>query len=340
MKPLRWCLCSVLLVTTLTSSSQSSENLRSGTRRGQSQAPLSRSNVAQEPNLQSLRTGHLSRPPVWPAARPEDDTPGLEGMSPVRLEMGPMENARAREGGRGGYRGASHMKDNHSPGGGFPRHGRRQGHQLEHRRHGRRDKTRQKGLGSLMKGVGGPDHNPFTLTPNHDPATPAGVPSPTFRIPVATATNEHPPTLPPAATKPQAERERGQGEVLPTLDMAMFDWTDYEDMRPVENWPSNKKKDKRRSKNLSSTNMTVGGDVIEPCDHHLDCLPGSCCDLRQHECKPHNRGLNNKCYDDCMCEEGLRCYAKFHRKRRVTRRRGRCVEPESADSDEGAFITI
>lgn len=31
---------------------------------------------------------------------------------------------------------------------------------------------------------------------------------------------------------------------------------------------------------------------------------GSCCDLRLHECKPHNRGLNNKCYDDCMCEEG------------------------------------
>lgn len=33
-------------------------------------------------------------------------------------------------------------------------------------------------------------------------------------------------------------------------------------------------------------------------------LIGSCCDLREHECKPHNRGLNNKCYDDCMCEEG------------------------------------
>lgn len=33
-------------------------------------------------------------------------------------------------------------------------------------------------------------------------------------------------------------------------------------------------------------------------------VKGSCCDLRQHECKPHNRGLNNKCYDDCMCEEG------------------------------------
>lgn len=122
--------------------------------------------------------------------------------------------------------------------------------------------------------------------------------------------------------------------------------------------------DKRRSKNLSSGNVTVDTDAIEPCDHHLDCLPGqwlncrtsttlltpdpwpltaqvmvsrrivmikamwqvkhlflnlqlevtwflppsppigSCCDLRQHECKPHNRGLNNKCYDDCMCEEG------------------------------------
>lgn len=37
---------------------------------------------------------------------------------------------------------------------------------------------------------------------------------------------------------------------------------------------------------------------------------------------------------------GLRCYAKFHRKRRVTRRRGRCVEPESANSNQGSFITI
>ncbi|XP_027023610.1 draxin-A-like isoform X3 [Tachysurus fulvidraco] len=98
--------------------------------------------------------------------------------------------------------------------------------------------------------------------------------------------------------------------------------------------------DKRRSKNMSSGNATVAADDVEPCDHHLDCLPGSCCDLRHHECSPHNRGLNNKCYDDCMCKEGLRCYAKFHRKRRVTRKRGRCVEPESANNDQGAFITI
>lgn len=33
-------------------------------------------------------------------------------------------------------------------------------------------------------------------------------------------------------------------------------------------------------------------------------LAGCCCDLREHLCKPHNRGLNNKCYDDCMCTEG------------------------------------
>uniref|UniRef100_A0A672Z8H8 Dorsal inhibitory axon guidance protein n=1 Tax=Sphaeramia orbicularis TaxID=375764 RepID=A0A672Z8H8_9TELE len=135
-------------------------------------------------------------------------------------------------------------------------------------------------------------------------------------------------------------RGKGQGEVMPTLDMALFDWTDYEDMKPVDTWPSSKKKDKRRSKNLSSGNVTADADSIEPCDHHLDCLPGSCCDLRQHECKAHNRGLNNKCYDDCMCEEGFRCYAKFHRKRRVTRRRGRCVVPESVNSDQGGFITI
>ena len=46
---------------------------------------------------------------------------------------------------------------------------------------------------------------------------------------------------------------------------------------------------------------------------------GSCCDLRQHECQAHNRGLNNKCYDDCMCEDGesdrdalVQCAAQIH----------------------------
>lgn len=34
---------------------------------------------------------------------------------------------------------------------------------------------------------------------------------------------------------------RSDGEVMPTLDMALFDWTDYEDLKP-EVWPSTKKK--------------------------------------------------------------------------------------------------
>uniref|UniRef100_G3QTH4 Dorsal inhibitory axon guidance protein n=1 Tax=Gorilla gorilla gorilla TaxID=9595 RepID=G3QTH4_GORGO len=68
--------------------------------------------------------------------------------------------------------------------------------------------------------------------------------------------------------------------------------------------------------------------------------PQTCCDLREHLCTPHNRGLNNKCFDDCMCVEGLRCYAKFHRNRRVTRRKGRCVEPETANGDQGSFINV
>ncbi|XP_043931203.1 draxin [Protopterus annectens] len=133
-------------------------------------------------------------------------------------------------------------------------------------------------------------------------------------------------------------RVRTDADVMPTLDMTLFDWTDYEDLKP-ETWPSAKKKDKRRSKNQSNMNTTSETEA-EPCDHHLDCLPGSCCDLRHHICKPHNRGLNNKCFDDCMCAEGLRCYAKFHRNRRVTRRKGRCIEPESMNSEQGSFISV
>ncbi|KAL6465089.1 hypothetical protein MHYP_G00274060 [Metynnis hypsauchen] len=345
-----WCLPFALLLATLTPPSQSSESLPVNTKRGLRQVSTANRNVLQDREAALPHPGHrrrqgaLSHRPLQPAARPEDDGPGLEGLSPVRLEMGPGE----RERGHGGVRGHSHMRDNHPPGGEFTRKGRRHGHQPDHRRHGRRDKTRGKGffpdpnaeLGSLMKDFDALDDGSDTLLSNRDAAVASEAPSPASRIPVATVTSEHPPTLPPASTKPQrAGRGKAQGEVLPTLDMALFDWTDYEDMKPADNWPSSKKKDKRRSKNMSNGN-TTDPDIIEPCDHHLDCLPGSCCDLRQHECKLHNRGLNNKCYDDCMCEEGLRCYAKFHRKRRVTRRRGRCVEPESVDSDQGAFITI
>ncbi|XP_074190147.1 draxin isoform X1 [Rhinolophus sinicus] len=143
--------------------------------------------------------------------------------------------------------------------------------------------------------------------------------------------------LPVTSLWPQAQ-PRPDGEVMPTLDMALFDWTDYEDLKP-EVWPAAKKKEKSRGKLSGDGNETSPAEG-EPCDHHQDCLPGTCCDLREHLCTPHNRGLNNKCFDDCMCVEGLRCYAKFHRNRRVTRRKGRCVEPETANGDQGSFINV
>lgn len=40
---------------------------------------------------------------------------------------------------------------------------------------------------------------------------------------------------------PQQAQPRQDGEVTPTLDMALFDWTDYEDLKP-EVWPSAEKK--------------------------------------------------------------------------------------------------
>ncbi|KAJ8257569.1 hypothetical protein GJAV_G00187070 [Gymnothorax javanicus] len=299
------------------------------------------------------KPGGLSRRPPLSMARAEDDGIGLEGLSPVRLEMGPVERrgggggAARRDGSFLGFGVPFHEQDNRAPGSeGSPkgrRHGhqsehRRHGHQSEHRRHGsRRDKARHtKGRvlrpeldSSFLEEAGLMEDHPSITLPSEGTAlaistattaptaTPTATPTPTATIvstsvsTVTTATSKDTSEMPSSSSKPQPHqgRVKAQGEVLPTLDMTLFDWTDYEDMKPADTWPSSKKK-------------------------------GSCCDLRQHECKPHNRGLNNKCYDDCMCEEGLRCYAKFHRKRRVTRRKGRCVEPETANSEQGAFITI
>ncbi|KAM6980074.1 draxin isoform 1-T2 [Aplochiton taeniatus] len=367
---LSWCLpLALLLVAALALSHGAEPGSRHGKRR-LAQSSRGESNALQyaEQGLRGHERGHggqgpragkngggpPSRRPHHPLARPEDDGTGLEGMSPVRLETGRGRDGE-RDRPRGGFRNPPQGRENHPLGKGKGR-GHGHGHHFDSRRHGgRRDKARHgKGLllsgpelGSVSKDRDTDDDPPSSSASSlsHSGTPPTETPSPigagfgSGSSPVTT--NEHPPTLSPVSTKPQSHgRGKAQGEVMPTLDMALFDWTDYEDMKPVDSWPSSRKKDKRRSKNLSSGNVTVDADGIEPCDHHLDCLPGSCCDLRQHECKPHNRGLNNKCYDDCMCEEGFRCYAKFHRKRRVTRRRGRCVVPESANSDQGAFITI
>ncbi|XP_061688356.1 draxin isoform X2 [Syngnathoides biaculeatus] len=273
--------------------------------------------------------GTSSHGPARLPARPVDNGGGLEGLRPVRVETGP---------------GGAGLRENQLAG---TRKGKGRADKPQLRRHGgRRDKGRH-GHGFLpepQSGVLLDEPRPpssFPLAPLGDGLSPDSATSGSGSSTIPAVTNEHPPTLPSASAKPpRSGRGKGQGEVMPTLDMTLFDWTDYEDMKPVDAWPSSKKKDKKQSKNLSRGNGTADADDIEPCDHHLDCLPGSCCDLRQHECKPHNRGLNNKCYDDCMCEEGFRCYAKFHRKRRVTKRRGRCVVPESVSGDHGGFITV
>ncbi|NXY60466.1 DRAXI protein, partial [Callaeas wilsoni] len=176
----------------------------------------------------------------------------------------------------------------------------------EHRRHSRRDrlkhhrgKTPDTGPSSLYK-----KPKSFEEQFQNLQAEEATSLTPTMFLIAALDTavsTEEPPVLP--ATSPRSQtRLRQDGDVMPTLDMALFDWTDYEDLKP-EMWPSAKKKEKRRSKSPNSGNETMTAEG-EPCDHHLDCLPGSCCDLREHLCKLHNRGLNNKCYDDCMCTEG------------------------------------
>ncbi|XP_033823108.1 draxin isoform X1 [Periophthalmus magnuspinnatus] len=283
------------------------------------------------------KAGLLSQRSLHPLGQPEDEGPGLEGMSPVLVEMGPT---RDRDRGRTSHNNLLETKKGKG-------HGNGQAPHMEHRRQGHKGKHSKGFSPGLDLSASLKDRDVFEDTPSSGLTLPSDPPSPSNTSAfvfgsgssmVTTVTNEHPPTLPPASTKPQRTgKGKSQGDVMPTLDMALFDWTDYEDMKP-DTWPSSNKKDKRRTKNLSNGNVT--SDLVEPCDHHLDCLPGSCCDLRQHECKAHNRGLNNKCYDDCMCEEGLRCYAKFHRKRRVTRRRGRCVVPETVNSDQGGFITI
>ncbi|XP_018580777.1 draxin isoform X2 [Scleropages formosus] len=332
MAAILWCLGQAILLSTLTTV----YGAEVGPRQGKWGAGDSDTLLAPEAwsqrnaHWRSLSKGASHRTPQT-AGRPEDDGIGLEGLSPVRLESGPRERRGPmgkRESGLMGFGIPSQELGNQPPGGEGARKGRRQGHHALQKKHGaRRDKARlAKGripvpeLSSVIRnGEVFEDHYPNSSPPG------------TMTPPTAAST---------LSASLKSGRGKGQGDVMPTLDMALFDWTDYEDMKPADTWPSSKKKDKQRSKNLSSGNVTVDPDAIEPCDHHLDCLPGSCCDLRQHECKPHNRGLNNKCYDDCMCEDGLRCYAKFHRKRRVTRRRGRCVEPESANGDQGAFITV
>ncbi|NXA40581.1 DRAXI protein, partial [Eudromia elegans] len=291
------------------------------------------------------RNNHLQNRELWPPQprggpqhKPSTaGAAGTPGEEAPRAGSGAADEPAALKQDKEVFLGLEYpTRENQSPG---SERGKKQNR--EHRRHGRRDR--------LKHHRGKPDIGPSSLYKKPETfqeqfqnlrAEEATSLTPTVlhltALELAFSTEE-PPVL--SATSPRAQaRVRQDGEVMPTLDMALFDWTDYEDLKP-EMWPSAKKKEKRRSKNPNGGNETVSAEG-EPCDHHLDCLPGSCCDLREHLCKPHNRGLNNKCYDDCMCTEGLRCYAKFHRNRRVTRRKGRCVEPESVNGEQGSFINV
>ncbi|XP_063291829.1 draxin [Pelobates fuscus] len=226
------------------------------------------------------------------------------------------------------------QRDNQSPG----VHSKGKKHNREHRRSNNKDRVKHhRGRGfeaepsSLMK-----EDLSFKVTP-HLTRLDISPSAPGPAYPLSTGSQspvaEHPTAALDTSHRVRSHSKKG-GDVAPTLDMGLFDWTDYEDLKP-DTWPSPKKKGKQKDK-FNTTSMAE----VEPCDHHLDCLPGSCCDLREHLCKAHNRGLNNKCYDDCMCTEGLRCYAKFHRNQRVTRKKGRCVDPESINKDQGSFISV
>ncbi|XP_051516854.1 draxin-like [Myxocyprinus asiaticus] len=153
------------------------------------------------------------------------------------------------------------------------------------------------------------------------------------------------PSAQPTPTSKLQVKSYSDGDAIPTLNMAIFDWTDYEDMRLIHKQQSSKKRAKwnpgsdiQPTKTSSSGNVTLLPDVN--CNHHLDCLPGSCCNLRSNVCELHNRGLNNKCYDNCMCEEGLQCSAKLHRHYRITRKKGRCVDPEGVNLNHVMFIVV
>ncbi|XP_078741617.1 draxin [Lampetra fluviatilis] len=112
----------------------------------------------------------------------------------------------------------------------------------------------------------------------------------------------------------------------PELDMNLFDWSDYEDEQTPE-------------VRNGSQRVAMATSAPTPCDHHRNCPLGSCCEPRLHRCSAHNRGLNNKCFDDCMCSEGLRCFAKYQRRSHVTRRKGRCVDAPSTNREQGSFLS-
>lgn len=129
MKSLSWCIPFTLLFTSLTLPSRGAEN-------------PGRRNL-KDPEAPTFHGGSWRRQGsrgLFPhkALQPEEDGVGLEGLSPVRLEMGP--------GGWGAERGIRHTRGSKQhQGGEFQRKGRKNG-QAEGKRHGRKDKTHGQGV--------------------------------------------------------------------------------------------------------------------------------------------------------------------------------------------------
>ncbi|XP_039508588.1 draxin [Pimephales promelas] len=291
-----------------------------------------------------MTAGLLREMPHITVFHTQNEGPDLEGLSPVRLEIEPGDKRRrvlsARKRLFNGFDSLFPEQMHISPGAGTPEKAMRHptgrkvfgGHII-------RAVSDEESLASGEKrrlsfdqrlnlnSFGSPTESVF-------PAATAG----SFILPITAAVGGKPSTKPTPSSKPQVRSF--SGDVMPTFNITFFDWTDYEYMRPSDKKQFSKKQgsEKQATKRPSTELVTLTSE--ESCKHHLDCLPGSCCNLRKHVCELHNRGFNNKCYDSCMCEEGLRCYAKLHRHYRITRKKGQCVDPEGINLNHRMFTIV
>ncbi|XP_066527928.1 draxin-B [Hoplias malabaricus] len=278
-----------------------------------------------------LNTILLSGRPCYIMIQPQYDKPELEGLSPVRLEMGPGDQKKKTSQRKRHFPGLEclgkkrvslkHEKiiintDHHFGHREFERHR----HSALYGREPELAEKEWKGQ-SLIK----PTFSPM------DPKTISG----TFIPSLASVTREE------YSSKPPFSKSQEGGDsfknVVPIHGMVLFDHTGYGSLKRAETQQHLKKKGRLSTESLRSKKKMMTSKEIMSCNHHLDCMPGSCCNLRKHVCDPYNRGLNNKCYDDCMCEEGLHCFTKFHLHYRVVQKKGRCVDPEYTNTSQGAF---
>ncbi|XP_041953323.1 draxin-B-like [Alosa sapidissima] len=285
MKAISWCLFSALLLTTFTmihcnknpAEPAKIENGLLVHLKPSAHRSLHRrrhSGRQKDGNAMAIHGGS-SQPDYWPL----DGEPEVEGLTPVRLEMGPTEWADT-----GGSEGSEERPHAYNTG---------------HKTHA---PMRAKDFMWERSSAGKHTHSGHS-----------------------------------AGSQKQIE---GLQNLASKLHMMLSDRTASKHTTPLDTGATHANTDKGNAWEWRSGNMTdTHGKNTVTCDHHVDCPLGSCCDLRKHFCEVHNRSLNNKCYADCMCEEGFRCYTKFHQSQRVKQKRGRCVDPDMVNMNQGAFIT-